>query len=243
MKYLVIFALVSMLFACQKEEVPTFSDRDGVAFYTLNGESDSIGYSFALNVSPQVRDTIVLKMRVVGRVANYDRIVQVVPGAGTTARAGIEYILPEARIPAGKLMIEYPLIVLKTPQMATTTYFLYLDVAENKDFILGAVGQEPITNSSNTLKMKLSINDRIEQPAYWGPNGNTAYFFGAFSVTKFRFMVQVTGLTEFDYDKLEADDQANLRVKLRNALIKYELANGPLMDENVPSQQVTFPSN
>ncbi|MEJ2880159.1 DUF4843 domain-containing protein [Pedobacter sp. GR22-6] len=237
MRYLIAIALACLLFACKKEEVPFYSEKDGIAFYTSTVEgADSTSYSFAFNVTPKVRDTVYFNMRVVGRKTDHDRIVKVVAGPGTTARLGVDFLLPETKLPAGKLELKYPIILLNSSEMTTRSFDIVADAAENNDFILGAIGQLPVFNNTTTinkLRVKVSVTNRLIQPAYWpGVQG----IFGAFSQIKLKFMIGVLGMS--DFSTLTVDQQFNLPVKLRQALADYEATNGPLIDEN--GLRVTF---
>lgn len=237
MRYLIILALICAFTSCKKEEVPFYSEKDGIAFYTsTTAGADSTSYSFAFNVTPKERDTVYFNMRIVGRTTAYDRKVKVVAGPGTTARAGVDFILPEAVLPAGKIELKYPVVLLSTPEMTTKSFDIVADVAENENFILGAIGQLPVFNNTttiNTRRVKVSVTNRLIQPAYWP---SIEGFFGTFSQVKLRFMINTLGMT--DFSAITVDQQYNFPVKLRQALVDYEAANGPLMDEN--GARVTF---
>lgn len=237
MRYLFIIVLACMLFACKKEEVPFYLEKDGIAFYTSTTEgADSTSYSFAFNITPKNSDTVYFNMRVVGRKADHDRTVKVVAGPGTTARPGIDFLLPEAKVPAGQSEIKYPIVLLSTPEMTTKTFDIVADVAENSDFILGAIGELPVFNNTttiNTRRVKVSVTNRLIQPAYWP---GIERYFGAFSQAKLRFMISILGIT--DFSTITVDQQYNFPVKLRQALADYEAVNAPLMDEN--GVRVTF---
>ncbi|MDR6781480.1 hypothetical protein ABIE26_002032 [Pedobacter africanus] len=235
MRYFILLMILPLLFACKKEKVAPYKAEDGIAFYASIYDPQSVAYSFAFNVQPVNRDTIFFKMRVTGRAADHPRTVSVKAVAGTTARAGIDYILPEVTLPAGKLTLDYPIIVLNSPEMTTNTYTLVAEVAENSDFTIGSLGNVPASpyTEVNFKQVKVEISNKLVQPSYW-----SAGTFGAFSVVKFKFMIQVTGLTDFSPEAIGVDGQYNLPIRLRNALAEYEAANGPLYDEN--NVRVTF---
>lgn len=229
MRYLILLMILSALFACKKEKVEPYKGDDGIAFYATIYDPQSIAYSFAFNVKPVTRDTVFFKMRVSGRAADHPRTVAVKAVAGTTARAGIDYILPEVTLPAGQLTLDYPVIVLNSPEMVTNTYTLVAEIAENSDFSIGSLGNVPASpyTEVNFKQVKVEISNKLVQPSYWSVGT-----FGTFSITKFKFMIQVTGLTDFSPEAIGVDGQYNLPIRLRNALAEYEALNGPLYDEN-----------
>ena len=234
MRYMILCCILLLTIACKQQEVPTYSGEDGIAFYIDRYESDSLNYSFAFSVEPINRDTIFLKMRVSGAAANHARTIKVKAGAGTTARLGIDYELPEIVLPAGALTVNYPVIVLNSPDMLNSTYRLVAEVAESSDFVLGATGVE-IGTTTALKSMAINITNQLLEPTYWE---EVVSAFGTFSVTKFKFMIQTTGLTDFSYDAIGVDGYYNMPVRLRNALEAYHAENGPLIDEY--GEEVTF---
>lgn len=236
MRYLLFFVLF-LFAACKKSEIPTYTGGDGLSFYTSRYESDSLSYSFAYAAVEKQRDTLYLNMRVVGAAADHPRTVLLKAASGSTAREGIDYQLPDATLPAGALTLRYPVVLLNSPEMKTTTFRLIVEVAANGDFNQGATGQVGLTSDATISrdKMKIDVSGQFIKPGYWS---DVEGVFGSFSIAKFRFMAQVTGLTDFSYEAIGTDGLYSLPVKLRNALEKYEAVNGPLIDEN--NNQVSF---
>lgn len=234
MKYLLFLSILFLMAACKKENVSTYKGPDGITFYVDEYEVDSLNYSFAYSPVPKNRDTVFLKMRVVGAAADYPRVISVTAGAGSTARQGKDYELPEITLPAGALTVLYPVVLLNSPEMTTTTFRLVAQVAPGKDFQVGATGRE-IGGTTSLEKIIIDMSNKIIKPSYWD---DVESAFGAFSERKFRFMVQVTGLSDFSYDAIGVDGYYNLPVKLQNALAEYEAVNGPMIDES--GNEVTF---
>ena len=235
MKYLLLFSLLCLTLACKKQDVATYSGENGISFYRGQYETDSLSYSFAFSITPKQKDTIFLKMRVQGPAVDHARTISVKAAEGTTARENVDYRLSDAKLPAGALTLMYPVVLLNSPEMLTNTYRLIVEVAPNKDFTTVALGSE-ITGETIALKsIKIDVSNRIVQPTYWTSIQGS---FGTFSVAKFKFMIQVTGLTDFSDEAIGIDGFYNLPVKLSNALVVYEAANGPLIDEN--GNRVTF---
>ena len=235
MKYLLFFSLLCLTLACKKQDVATYSGDNGITFYRGQYEADSLSYSFAFSIKPKQKDTVFLKMRVQGPAVDFARTVSVKAAAGSTARENIDYQLPEAKLPAGTLTLMYPVVLLNSPGMLTNTYRLIVEVAPNKDFSTGGFGAE-ITGKTIAVKsVKIDVSNQILQPTYWPSIQGS---FGPFSVAKFKFMIQVTGLTDFSDEAIGIDGFYNLPVKLGNALAAYEAVNGPLIDEN--GNRVTF---
>lgn len=241
MKYLLLLIGILLFASCKKDEIPFYSGDAGLSFYLNANESDSLSYSFAYSVVEKQKDTVFLKVRILGAAADHPRKITLAAADGTTARKGVDFDLPEFVIPAGAITALYPVIVYNTPEMKTKTFRLVAEIVGSQDFKPGAIGEEtgsvnenfPGTISLN--KLKIDISNQLVKPHYW------AYVegaFGTFSVTKFKFMVKVTGMTDFSEEAIGDDGYYNLPLKLSNALAAYELINGPLIDEF--GQRVTF---
>jgi len=111
---------------------------------------------------------------------------------------------------------------------------LVVEIAKSKDLTQGAVGQELGTTISLN-KMTIDVSNQLMEPTYWS---DIEPAFGTFSAVKFKFMIEVTGLSDFSYEAIGTSGYYNLPVKLRNALSEYEALHGPLIDEF--GNQVTF---
>ena len=73
-------------------------------------------------------------------------------------------------------------------------------------------------------------NDILSRPSNWD---DLSPFFGTFSLVKYRFMLNTTGVAEFDVDTMSWARLTNYRIMLIAALNEYNAANpnDPLRDE------------
>ncbi|NLR79090.1 DUF4843 domain-containing protein [Chitinophaga eiseniae] len=233
--FLISIVIAAFGIACKKQDVPLFSGKNGISFYKGPYDPDSLGYSFAFSLVEKQRDTIFIPMRITGPANHVARAIAVKAGDGTTAREGKDFILPEATLPADSLTVNYPVIVLNSPEMKNGTFRLVVQVAPSKDFELGALGKE-IGGTTNVASMIINISAQLIRPSYWPAGGYGD--FGLFSQVKFKFMMEATGLTNFDSDVIGIDQYYNLPVVLQRKLAEYEAINGPLVDED--GLRVTF---
>lgn len=243
-------ALAAVLFAavltsCDQTELIRYDDNyDGIAFF-IDGsnEADSLSYSFAYNTEELEKDTIFIKMRLVGKYKDADRAIKVIADEGTTATAGVHYELPDIVLPAGEGYINYPLVLFNTDDLKTKDYKIKLKITDSDDLKVGAVGREVGTTTlvngaasttGTTINLDhytVNFNNKLSQPDYW--TNLTNYGYGTFSVTKFQFMLKILGselmttVNDWSYNQT-----LNYRIKLINALNEYQAANGPLLDEN-----------
>lgn len=237
--FLILFAIIT-LSACKKDQTETFNGKAGISFYYISGGgADSTNFSFANQLQQNSRDTIFVRMRVMGSAVNYPREIEVKALPATTATEGVHFFLPKITLPADSLTIAYPIILINTSDLKTNTYHLEVAVAENKDFIQGAVGQANVT-TRNIPVYKINFNNQLIKPDYWLYIAN---YFGDYSNVKYRFMIDVCGITDFRPDYIGGfllySDFLNYNVKLKNALKAYTDIFGPMLDEN--GTVISFP--
>lgn len=236
MKYkkLLMICSIFYLLSCTKDEISFYEGQDGISFFIDQYAADSLDYSFAFALEEKEKDTLWLDMRVMGYAADYDRPIHLVPTAQSTARQGVDYVLPDVVLPAGELYVRFPVVIFNTPEMKTRSFKIVLRVNESDDFISGAEGLE-LGGSKSLNTMKMTVSNQYLEPVYWV---DVMSDFGAFSETRYRFMVEATGFTIFSFEALGYNRFFNLPVALRNALDEYVAVHGPLIDEY--GQEVTF---
>ncbi|MFD2556753.1 DUF4843 domain-containing protein [Sphingobacterium tabacisoli] len=233
-KYFIFAGLLCALMACKKQETMLFEGEERVSFFIGEYDVDSTSYTFAFDPVTKERDTLYLKMRIQGRKHNRPRTIKIQPGVGTTAVLGQDFLLPEVVLPADSVTVNYPLILINTPKMETQALRIVAEVAASDDFLPGGTGQA-IGGTKAINSYKIWVSNKPERPVYWD---DVESDFGPFSATRIRFMISVLGVSDFSYDTIGAYGTFTYPVILRNALVKYEAANGPLIDEF--GQRVTF---
>lgn len=236
---LVLLAMI-MLSACKKDKMLLFNEKAGISFYYMSGlGADSTNFSFANQIQQKLRDTLFVQMRVMGPAADHPREIEVKALPATTAKEGVNFILPKITLPADSLTVAYPIILINTDDLKTNTYHLEVAVSENKDFVQGAVGQADVTTESIPV-YKINFNNQLIEPDYWD---YIAGYFGDYSNVKYQFMIEVCGFSDFTPDYIGGNvsysDFLNYNVKMKNALKKYTDANGPLLDET--GLAISFP--
>jgi hypothetical protein len=238
-KILTLCMVLMALASCQKDPESVFSGKDGITFFYRSGlEQDSVSYSFKLN-QPKTRDTVWVKMRLVGKLNGEKREIKIISGPGTTATEGKHFILPEFYLPADSFQVKYPLVLLSTSDLDTKAVRLVMQIADSKDLIVGTRGQADPT-TANTVQFKVNFSNRLIKPDYWS---YIAYYIGEYSAVRYQFMIDVFGMSDFRPDTkggtITYAQWVNIKGKLRNALDAYVSKNGPLMDEN--GGKVEFP--
>jgi len=219
----VVAASIIGLLSCKKAEQKIYTDASRAYFATdslINGQKDSLTYSFAIKPDSRMRDTVYIPLRVLGLAAPTSRTVKIV-ATGGTAIAGTHYNIISQKIRAGRVKDSVMIEMLKTPDLKTHTVSLQLQIVDGGDLSPGI---------KELTKYKLKINNILTKPDNW--NGIVGYFFGSYSQVKHRFIIEVTGYSSY-YLYLPGTTTYDsslfqfLQQKLRQELI----IRGPIIDE------------
>lgn len=239
-KILTLCVLLLILASCKKDPESAFAGKDGITFFYKSGlEQDSVSYSFKFNQVPKTRDTVWIKMRLVGKLSKQARQIKIVAVPGTTATESKHFILPDFSLPADSFQVKYPLVLLSTSDLDSKAVRLVMQIAESQDLIVGTRGQADMS-TANTVQFKVNFSNRLIKPDYWS---YIAYYIGDYSAVRYQFMIDVFGMSDFRPDTkggiIGYAQWVNIKGKLRNALDAYVSKNGPLIDEN--GGKVEFP--
>ncbi|WP_437918086.1 DUF4843 domain-containing protein [Sphingobacterium sp. LRF_L2] len=240
---ILLFVTFGTIFSCAKDERLIYNtDKAYVYFYknTAGSTADSIYRSFALEPETITKDTFYLNLHVIGLATDYDRKVNLVIDEASTATQGHHFEIGEAIIPANSYNTEVPVILYRTEDLKDSTYQVFLHIGESDDFL---PGYDHVVTSTiySTLEYRFSFTDQLTKPSIW--DSFWATYFGTYSETKIRFLNSVLADAYYEArDGVELDWNTRLSSypqflnfiwqKAKVELYEYELANGPLIDEN-----------
>lgn len=237
----VVFATVT---GCKKSELTKFELNDRVYIYkeAFNTKRDSVTSSFAVKPNSLLVDTVKIAVRIMGVAKNYDREVKLMAvDTATTAVAGVHYQFLPYVIKAGAYSADLPVVINRTTDMKTQSFTLTVEVAESKDLKPGVPNSAVTGNFAGaSIRYFIRMNDFLTKPSNWDSQLNT--YFGAYSQVKFKFIIDVTGITEFAIGAaplMSFGEISYYKAFVKSKLTDYVTANGPLMDEN--GGVVTFP--
>lgn len=221
---LFIAAITLAISACKKDEALMFNEP--VSVYVENLVDSNI-YTFATSPVEVVSDRIDVTYRIIGNSAPVDRTIALKVRDGATAKAGYHYAIGPAVVKANEFSAVVPVYLYRRPGLKDSTVSVTFDIQENTDFKTGY---------PNRLKFKVTISDILVKPTIW--DNTWASYFGTYSEVKFRFLLRVTGRTNWNSGPFPQDSRyLSQRAKL--ALLEYNQANGDLIDEF--GQAVVFP--
>ena len=239
---------VILLIACTKQKIAAGTDAQASVYFiytataATTGNIDSLNYTFVDKNSSVTMDTVWLPVRIAGYTAGQDRPIKlVVASAGTTAIAGTHYKLLNYVMPKDSFQTSLGVVLIRDPSLQDTSVVLNLQLQPSTDFPVlmkdTLMGDGDYYSRNN---IRIIITDRLIKPSNW--DTYLVNFFGAYSEVKFRFIAGVLGVSSFPNtgpNALKYPQLQYYQTVVRNALIDYNAAHGPLIDEN--GSPVTFP--
>jgi hypothetical protein len=217
-----IFALVS----CSQNEPISYVDNPAIYI-----ASDNINYSFFYSATGADEDNVNITVHAMGNPSDIDRpfsLIQANTGASDAAVAGTHFLAFDSNemksrmvMPAGKSEVKVPITLLKDASLNLKTVKLIVRVAANDNFKTGVIEKDStvVTFSSQAIK-----------PTNWD---DWYYAFGAsWGSVKMRFIIDVTGITNFDTVPSDYSYLIYLNSKLKQKMYEYNEAhpNAPLAE-------------
>ena len=234
----VLTGLFFVLAACEKEDIPYYSDVERINFdYTsmgLSKDTVNIAYGF---VTDQYTN-IDLELLLTGYAKDYDRVIGLTITSEDGAVAGTNYeIADNVIMPKGEVSISVPLKVLRSEDLMTTGAKSFLvKLVDSDDLVAGLRTTLFVTVSDD-------IPDKWIGDEGWFMNPISQYF-GECSKTKYLIVYEQLGVWDFSswsYWGMMGDAAKFTPAKriLKEKLAEYEAENGPLVDPK--EGRVTFP--
>ncbi|SEW35040.1 DUF4843 domain-containing protein [Chitinophaga arvensicola] len=191
---LILFAIAGVFAACKKQQLMTYNAPDNIYFFYKrnNVRLDTMDFSFAY--SPlSVTDSIVkIPFTITGVPVNNDREFVVTVDPSSTAKPGVNFVLPDKFVlSAGKLVDSFSIKLIRTKDLQTNTLSLRLNLNANNNFQI-ALKDIASAPGVNALSFKINISDVLNQGSFW--SGVYSTYFGTFSVKKLRLLNQVAGM-------------------------------------------------
>ena len=234
----VLTGLFFVLAACEKEDIPYYSDVERINFdYTsmgLSKDTVNIAYGFVTDRYTNID----LELLLTGYAKDYDRVIGLTITSEDGAVAGTNYeIADNVIMPKGEVSISVPLKVLRSEDLMTTGAKSFLvKLVDSDDLVAGLRTTLFVTVSDD-------IPDKWIGDEGWFMNPISQYF-GECSKTKYLFVYEQLGVWDFSswcYWGMMGDAAKFTPAKriLKEKLAEYEAENGPLVDPK--EGRVTFP--
>ncbi|OFY40721.1 MAG: hypothetical protein A2X18_11735 [Bacteroidetes bacterium GWF2_40_14] len=230
--YLFIPAVIAILFACENEK-NTFSDVPTIYLSgdpAQNAKTDSVIFSFKLLGSSVTDYDINLIVNIAGIVSDKDRKFELEIVPEKTNVTAENYTLGELVVPAKSFKAIIPVNLKRSIpgiNLLVTNARLTLKVKSNENFSIGAIEYATYT---------IAWCDYLVKPSTWSNVIN--YYIGPFTQSRFKFIIDYTGLTSFESlltnGSFDYNKQLNFQAKLIGLLNKYnsEHPGNPYLNDN-----------
>ena len=217
-------AAIGMFTACENDKF-YYQDEPRVRIegpYEWAIGTDSLNFSFATYPNSVQEQEMEMTLYVMGEAASTARTAKLEVDASKTTAAATQYILPETvTVPAGQLKVPFVVTLMRSEGLTSQTVSLTFKVVESSDFKVGV-------NEQNHFSMKW--NDILGKPKNW--DTELKEFFGEYSLTKYRFIIDTIGFGEFG-NGMSWSQLKNYQIMMKTALDEYNATHTtPLTDEN-----------
>jgi len=184
-KFLVIFSAMSLLIACEAEQVMLFDPAmDGVQF---ESPADTSRFTFAMLPDPNVESTIfTVPVLLAGRIANHDRrfYVDILEGA---RHPGTRYeIIQPSILKAGEHIANIEIRVWRTPNLDEENDMITIALRGSSELV-----SKFALHSTHTP----TFGTRFERPIWWS-DSNARTTFGRWHSLKLEVLLRVLGSIE-----------------------------------------------
>lgn len=188
--YIISLALLSVGYSCDSE-YDTYSGTDVVY---MNETTDTTRFSFTYVDSKYDRQTQEIKIKAIGNVYDYDRVVNI-KFTTKNATEGIDFepLADQYVIKAGEISLVIPIVMIRTEALQTEEKVIDMELADNEYFkTYYDFGSDDRTTwvKTNRLRQTLIFSEFMTQrPKQWNP-----YVLGTFSPKKFMLICDVMGI-------------------------------------------------
>ena len=223
-KYIFLLSVVLSFLGCEKEMMD-YEGKDGIYFSVqevppsqygnpeiwAHVDTTLIPFSLLLENDSTVR----LKVRVMGKVVNYDRYFTLsVVDTSTTATEGEDYAPLEKQyvIPSGERDGFVEFTGFRQEKMLDSTYYVTLQLVENEYFSLPMDIWRPLEyedytkENQNAIRHVVGLTDEVFQPKAW-----TLNYLGPYSKKKMKLLCEMFGLQMADFDNVRDMDMERQR--------------------------------
>ncbi len=219
----IIISIGCCLAGCSKDAVDQFGE---ISYLYLANDSANIDkvnpieYSFAFHPGAE-KDTVPVLIKLVGKLSDQDRTVNLTVDESNTTAITSDYELPGSLLlRAGRAVDTIALVLHKSDRLKTQKFKIRLMLNENENFKPGPPGNQHID---------ITFSDMIARPSWWNSIVETN-FLGQYSDTKYRLFIEATGIA--DMTGLSESEQRAYAIIFRDFLARGRENGAVYEDEN-----------
>lgn len=196
-KILILIGLMSV-WACSEEQLATYNGEYNSVYFapdSLAGTySDSLMFSFATTNDNDT--TLLLVVRGVGDVVDFDRVFNVVLDSATAEEGKhFEPIASEYVLKAGRTKGYIPVTLHRTADLAKKELAIHLRLVANEYFGQQLIYKKQNSKDMNITCMSVWVTGKIAKPKVW-----IASYFGYFSEAKIIMINQLLDINPTEWN-------------------------------------------
>lgn len=243
MKYLYLIIIIAYMISCNKESIE-FTGKDGVYFQmqpkTLTGfgdpetwpYSDKTDVPFGQILSNDT--TIILKVKLMGKVVDHGRKFGIKIDTANTAVAGEDYddFGQTFILPAGEEFTLIPIKFHRKTHLQDENRKLNIKLVESNDLIIALDTWHSLGQQAREDTVRVDVHSFIISDILFKPNSWNDYQAGKFTFAKYKLMLELFNLKPSDFDKTK---MSNTRFKsilfaLKGYLKQREMEGKPVYE-------------
>lgn len=235
-------SILSMIYISSCKEYDALQYENDPALYFVNdnyGQKDSLDHSFFL-VPGDGPDTVYVQLHTMGELSDSDRpfvLEQTNGNDPDAAKPGVHYVAfddPAVSkyfvVPAHSVSVNLPIIFIRDESLNTSKVRLALRIVPNDYFRLGI---------PEWTTFVLKTTAEAVKPALWDTRWK--YYFGpSWGSVKMKFIIDVTGYTNWDYYPNDSGFLNYLEAKVLSRFQEYNEANPDNPLKEADGTLVTF---
>ncbi|RZS72643.1 uncharacterized protein DUF4843 [Pseudobacter ginsenosidimutans] len=225
--YIFYSILITVFISCKKENMDVYKSGHYIQF--TNSLADTTNLSFFFYPGKE-EVTLALPLRLIGTMPEGNLQYQLKVDPKVTTAEAKHYSLPASFDFRQGLAIDTAyLTIKKSPELATTTYLLAIDIASTSDVQPG---------QTTYARRIFRINDMVTKPSWWDSNMDRFYL-GVYTERKFRKFMEFTGVG--DLSEKSDTEKTELIKRFKYFLIQMKDAGTPVLEDDGSDMLSTIP--
>ncbi|MVT08810.1 DUF4843 domain-containing protein [Chitinophaga tropicalis] len=220
LRYISTALLVVLLLGSCKKDIMTYGSEDSVYF-----TEDSTNYTFVDKKSSVITDTVIVRVKLIGKLSEKDRTLNVTVDSGDAVEGKDYTVLKPVVLQKDSNFVSVKVVLNRTTDLLTKNKKIWLGLKNSDD--IKAADFPPHTQH------KLTFSDKVEKPDWW----DSYFYLFNYSDTRMRFYIDVMGstLAPNQYTGGVGLDFSVVIYLLKAATIEYNQTHTePLSDEYGP---------
>lgn len=219
--------LLTAFISCKKEAMEVYNAGHYIQFTASLADTTNLSFFF---YPGKDEVTLALPLRLVGKMPEGNLQYELKVDAKVTTAEAKHYSLPASFEFRQGLAIDTAYLTIKnSPELATNTYLLAIDIGGTNDVKPG---------QTTYARRIFRINDMVTKPSWWDSNMDRFYL-GVYTERKFRKFMEFTGVG--DLSEKSDTEKTELIKRFKYYLIQMKDAGTPVLEDDGSDMLSTIP--